>query len=170
MSDKTVLDKTVSGKKRIVYGVLAVVLLSLVSFVGQLATLPNLAPWYAGLTKPSFNPPNWIFGPVWTTLYILMGYALWRILCLPREAPGRRRALILFFVQLGMNAAWSCMFFGLQNPLLGLINIIPQLLLIFATIAVFRPLDKAAAVCLTPLAAWVAFASVLNFEIWRLNS
>jgi tryptophan-rich sensory protein len=147
-----------------------VAVVALASVIGQLATRPNLEPWYAGLIKPAFSPPNWVFAPVWTTLYVLMAFAVWRILCLPRDTNGRPRALILFFAQLGMNAAWSWMFFGAHSPLLGMINIIPQLLLIFAAIAAFRPLDKAAALCLVPLAAWVGFASVLNVEVWRLNS
>jgi benzodiazapine receptor len=139
------------------------------SAIGQLPTFPNLVPWYEGLIKPSFNPPNAVFGPVWTALYMLMAFAVWRILCLPQATPMRRLALTLYFAQLALNAAWSWMFFGAQSPALGLINIVPQLAVILATIAVFHRLDKLAALCLVPLAAWVAFASVLNFSIWRLN-
>src|SRR5664279_4779718 len=76
------------------------------SLLGQLATFPNLAPWYASLVKPSFNPPNWLFGPVWTALYLLMAFAAWRIMRLP-PSPARRNALILFFAQLALNVAWS---------------------------------------------------------------
>jgi len=138
------------------------------SIVGQLATYPNLASWYEGLTKPTFNPPNWVFAPAWTTLYVLMAFASWRVLRLP-ASPERRLALILFYAQLILNGAWSWMFFGAHSPFLGLLNIVPQLALIVATIALFRPLDRLAGWCLAPLAAWVAFASVLNFAIWRLN-
>jgi tryptophan-rich sensory protein len=137
--------------------------------VGQLATYPNLAPWYVGLVKPSFSPPNWIFGPVWTTLYVLMAFAVWRILRLPEASAARQLALTLFFIQLALNAAWSWMFFGANNTLLGVINIIPQFLIILATVVAFYRLDKIAAWCLVPLAAWVAFATVLNFAVWRLN-
>lgn len=158
------------NRLHVAFGGLAIVTVALASIVGQFATRPNLAPWYAGLIKPTFNPPNWVFAPVWTTLYVLMAFSVWRILCLPRDTGGRRLALVLFFIQLGVNAAWSWMFFGAQNPLLGLINIIPQLILIFATIAAFGRLDKVPALCLLPLAAWVSFACALNFEIWRLNS
>ncbi|MGO9233260.1 MAG: TspO/MBR family protein [Methylocella sp.] len=150
-------------------GALAIIGVSAASFVGQLATYPNLAPWYAGLAKPSFNPPNWVFAPVWTTLYVLMAFAVWRILRLPQVSAARRLALSLFFIQLALNAAWSWMFFGANNPLLGLINIVPQFLSILATVVAFQRLDRMAAWCLVPLVAWVAFASVLNVAIWRLN-
>ena len=157
------------NKARISYAGLAIGAVAVAAALGQFATLRNLAPWYAGLIKPAFNPPNWLFAPAWTTLYVLMAFAVWRILCVPREASGRRPALILFFVQLGVNAAWPWMFFDAHSPLLGMINIVPQILLILGTIAAFRRLDKTAALCLVPLAAWVSFATVLNFEVWRLN-
>ena len=139
------------------------------SLLGQWATYPNLASWYAGLVKPSFIPPNWIFAPVWTTLYLLMAYSVWRILKIAGRRAERRTALALFFLQLALNALWSCLFFGLHNSLAGLLNIALQFLLILATIDRFRRLDLLAALCLVPLAAWVAFAFLLNFEIWRLN-
>jgi len=136
---------------------------------GQMATFPNLAPWYAGLVKPAFNPPNWVFGPVWTTLYVLMAFAVWRVLRLPGGMPARSLGLILFFVQLALNAAWSWMFFGAHSPALGLLDIVPQLLVVLATVMVFLRLDRIAAWCLVPLAVWVGFATVLNFAIWSLN-
>lgn len=139
------------------------------SLLGQWATYPNIASWYAALVKPSFNPPNWIFAPVWSILYMLMTYAVWRILKVDDRPVERRIALTLFFLQLTLNALWSWLFFGLNNPLAGLLNILPQFLLILATLDWFRRLDLIAALCLVPLAAWVAFASLLNFEIWRLN-
>ena len=137
--------------------------------MGQFATFPNLAPWYAELIKPTFNPPNWVFGPVWTALYALMVFAVWRILRLPSKSAGRSRALVLFFVQLVLNGAWSWMFFGSHSPMLGVINIVPQLALVAASIVAFYRLDKLAAWCLAPLAAWVAFAAALNVAIWQLN-
>lgn len=150
-------------------GVLAIFAVTAASIFGQLATYPNLAPWYLGLVKPSFNPPNWIFAQVWTALYVLMAFAVWRVLRQPGTSAARRLALGLFFVQLALNAAWSWMFFGANSPLLGMINIIPQMLIILATIITFHRLDRIAAWCLVPLAAWVTFASVLNLAIWRLN-
>ena len=98
-----------------------------------------------------------------------MAYSVWRILKVADRQAERRVALTLFFLQLALNALWSWLFFGLNNPLAGLLDILPQFLLILATIDRFRRLDTVAAACLVPLAAWVAFASLLNFEIWRLN-
>ena len=152
------------------WGLAATAIAALVatSIAGQLATYPNLEPWYAGLEKPAFNPPNWVFAPVWTSLYVLMAFAFWRILKLP-ESRERQTAIRLFVAVLVLNAAWSWMFFGANSPALGLLNILPQLALIGATIVAFGRVDRIAAFCLVPLAAWVAYATVLNFSIWRLN-
>src|SRR5271157_2807464 len=135
------------------WGVLATVAVAAASITGQLATYTNLSPWYSGLTKPSFNPPNWIFAPVWTALYVMMAFALWRILRMSQASRTRRVALSLFFIQLALNAAWSWMFFGARNPLLGMINIIPQVLAILASVVAFHRLDRMAAWCLVPLVA-----------------
>ena len=165
------MDKPTQGirGRELQFAILAIIVVVAASVVGQTATFPNLTPWYAGLLKPSYNPPNWVFGPVWTTLYVLMAFSVWRILRLPAYSPSRQLALILFFLQLGLNMAWSWMFFGAHNPLLGVINIFPQFLAVVVTAAVFHRLDRIAGWCLAPLAAWVAFAAVLNVEIWRLN-
>lgn len=141
------------------------------SIAGQIATFPNLVPWYAGLVKPSFNPPNWVFAPVWTALYALMAFALWRILRDPSAVGSRRRsAVILFLMLLVLNAAWSWMFFWAHSPLLGLIDVLPQLVVAVATATSFAQIDRLAALCLLPLIVWVAFAGVLNTAIWMLNS
>jgi translocator protein len=157
-----------SRRRDIGAATLALATVVAVSLAGQLATYPNLTPWYAGLSKPAFNPPNWVFAPVWTALYLLMAFAGWRVLRL-RPSPARRRALMLFFTQLTLNAAWSWMFFAAHSPLLGLVNIIPQWLVIVATIVAFTRLDRLAARCLVPLALWVAYAAVLNAAVWWLN-
>ncbi len=156
-------------RRDIGFGVLAILSVAAASIAGQVATFPNLVPWYAGLSKPSFNPPNWIFAPVWTALFVLMAFSAWRVLRLPQSTPGRRSALMLFFIQLVLNAAWSWLFFAAQDPLLGLLDIVPQLVVIIASAGAFHRVDKLAAFCLVPLAAWVAFATVLNIAIWRLN-
>jgi benzodiazapine receptor len=152
----------------VAFALLAVGAVTIVSVLGHIATQPNLSPWFAGLSKPSFYPPNWVFGPVWTALYLLMAFALWRILRL-RRSKMRTVALFLLFLQLALNAAWSWMFFWAHSPLLGLINIVPQVLIIVATIIFFARLDRLAGWCLAPLLAWITFASVLNFSIWWLN-
>ena len=134
-----------------------------------LVKYPNFVPWYAELKKPWFIPSNAVFGWVWTALYLLMAFAFGQILRLRSETPGRRLAIWLFLAQLGLNVLWTFLFFGAHSPFLGLIDIVPQWVLIVATIAAFRPLDLPAALALVPLGAWVAFVSVLNFAIWRLN-
>src|SRR6185369_3013360 len=107
-----------------VLAVLSLGVVAATSIAGQIATFPNLVPWYAGLIKPSFNPPNWIFAPVWTTLYALMAFALWRILRAPGEwTTSRRSAVVAFVLLLLLNAMWSWLFFWAHSPLLGLINI-----------------------------------------------
>jgi tryptophan-rich sensory protein len=158
----------INRRRDIGMATLAIAAVVVASLLGQLATYPNLAPWYAALAKPFFNPPNWVFGPVWTSLYLLMAFASWRILRRP-PSPARRTALMLFFGQLSLNVAWSWMFFAAHNPLLGLINIVPQWLVIVAAIAAFARLDRLAAWCLAPLAVWVGYAAVLNAAIWWLN-
>lgn len=147
---------------------LAVLPVVAASILGQIATMPNIPTWYAGLVKPSFNPPNWIFGPVWTLLYILMAYAFFRILRAP-DSVARSRAIVLFLVQMAFNAAWSWAFFGLHSTLGGVVVIVPLLVLIALTIAAFARVDRSASYLLYPYIAWVSFASVLNIAIWRLN-
>jgi tryptophan-rich sensory protein len=159
---------TPSLKRDLGLAALALALVIAVSVSGQIAIYPNLAPWYAGLAKPAFNPPNWLFAPVWTALYLLMALALWRMLRLA-PSPARHKALLVFFAQLALNAAWSWMFFGARSSLLGLVNIVPQWLVIVATISAFARLDRFAALAMVPLAFWVGYACVLNAALWRLN-
>jgi len=155
-------------KRDLALGALAACSVAAALVLGQIATFPNLAPWYAGLLKPSFNPPNAVFGPVWTALYVLMAFALWRVV--RREAtPRRRTAVVLFYVQLLLNATWPWMFFAAQSPGLGLINIVPQFAVIMATTTAFLRIDRIAGISLMPLAGWVGYATALNFAIWRLN-
>lgn len=140
-----------------------------VLILGQLATYPNLTPWYASLAKPSFNPPNWIFGPVWTALYALMALAFYRVLRLLPATPGRSPAIVLFLVQTALNAAWSWAFFAARSPAAGLIVIAALWMSIAATLVAFWRLDRISGACFAPYLAWVSFAAVLNFAIWRLN-
>lgn len=119
--------------------------------------------WYAYLNKPFFNPPNWIFGPVWTTLYILMGisaYLVWK---------KRKGIPFWFWIQLVLNALWSILFFGLQSPILAFVGVIFLWLSIFLTITSFYRIHKTAAYLLVPYLLWVTFASLLNASIALLN-
>jgi tryptophan-rich sensory protein len=125
--------------------------------------------WYAKLRKPSWNPPNWIFGPVWTTLYIMMAVAAWRVWWLDGNG-GRRKALVFFLVQLCLNAAWTPLFFGLKQPALAFANIVLLWIAIGATAVAFLRMDRAAGWLMVPYLAWVSFAAVLNAALWRLNS
>lgn len=162
-------NKNYSWRRDAGFGALAIAAVVAASALGQIATYPNLALWYAALAKPWFNPPNWVFAPVWSTLYVLMAFALWRVLRLP-PSRDRIRAIFLFFVQLVLNAAWSWMFFAAHSSLLGLVNIVPQWLVVVATVVAFYRLDRAAGYCLMPLALWVTYAGLLNLALWRLNS
>ncbi|WP_245427369.1 TspO/MBR family protein [Pleomorphomonas carboxyditropha] len=136
--------------------------------VGNFATLPNITPWYESLAKPPFNPPNAVFGPVWTLLYILMAGAFFRILRSP-EGAARRWAIMLFLVQITLNAAWSVAFFGSHSPAAGLVVILLLDTAIAATIHAFLAVDRIAGGALVPYLGWVAFATLLNGSIWWLN-
>jgi benzodiazapine receptor len=140
-----------------------------VAVSASLITQPNIPTWYAGLQKPGFTPPNWAFPVAWTLLYATMAYALWRILSLPENRSGRAAAIITFFVQLTLNGLWSFAFFGGQSPVAGLVVIAALIVAILATIRTFWRLDRPAALLLVPYLAWVAYATLLNGTIWRLN-
>ena len=139
-----------------------------VAAVGSVWTSRSVGTWYVRLQKPSFNPPSWVFGPVWSALYFSMAMSAWLVW---RNAGWNtpRDAFILFFVQLGLNLAWSGLFFGLRQPGLAFLDILALLASIVATAMVFRRFSEAAFWLMIPYALWVAFASLLNFEIWRLN-
>ena len=125
--------------------------------------------WYAALAKPAWNPPAWVFGPVWSLLYLSMGFASW--LVWRREGfQGARIALALFFVQLVLNALWSILFFGMHRPGIAFAEIVVLWLAILATTIAFARRSRTAGLLLLPYLAWVAFAAVLNWELWRLNS
>jgi translocator protein len=135
------------------------------------AALGGLFPpgeWYAQLKKPTWNPPNWIFGPVWIALYAMMAVAAWRVW---RGAGFRDRArpLGLFLLQLALNAAWSPLFFGLQSPALAFAIIVLLWFAILATLPAFWCVNRMSGVLLLPYLGWVSFAAALNFALWRLN-
>lgn len=124
--------------------------------------------WYARLAKPSWTPPSWLFGPVWTLLYVLMAVAAW-LVWKDRGFAGARVALVLYSVQLAFNAAWSWLFFGLQRPGLAFAEILVLWIAILATLIAFWRHRALAGALLVPYLAWVSFATALNLAIWRLN-
>lgn len=140
-----------------------------VSFLPSLAAV-GIQPgeWYNQLNRPSWTPPNWVFGPVWTALYLMMGIAAWIIWLQPAGAP-RRQALAAFFVQLVFNAAWTPLFFGLKMPGLALVDIVLMWLAIAITIILFWRIRPAAGMLLVPYLAWVSYATTLNAGFWYLN-
>lgn len=137
--------------------------------VGNAVTLPQIPGWYASLAKPAFNPPNWVFGPAWTTLYLLLAFATWRILQKPADTPGRSVALAAFGVNLVFNALWSIVFFGLQNPPLALVVVVALLLSVLSVIVTYRRVDPLSGWLNVPYALWVSFATALNIAIVWLN-
>ena len=124
--------------------------------------------WYMEIIKPSWTPPGWIFGPVWTMLYICMGIALWMV-WESRDKTNIKLPLIVFSIQLILNAMWSCIFFGLQNLFVSVIEIYCLLAMIMLSIILFYRIRKIAGLILIPYLLWVSFASILNFTIWSLN-
>jgi translocator protein len=142
----------------------------LIGVMGSLfTTADSLGNWYANLNKPFFNPPNWIFGPVWTTLYIMMGISAFLIWRKGLDDKVVHIALVCFIIQLFLNAIWTPLFFGLRWPLLGLIDIILLLNAIIVTIFAFSKISRPAALLLIPYLAWVLFATVLNASLYLLN-
>lgn len=131
-------------------------------------TAAAIGGWYQNLTKPAFTPPGWIFGPVWTILYTLMGIATWLVLRSPRQGK-RRGALGLFALQLVLNFLWSVLFFGLRKPWLAFAEIILLIGAIGATALAFWPFSKKAALLLLPYLLWVSFAAALNYRLAALN-
>lgn len=156
-------------KNEVVKLITAVSLTVVLGGVGGWVTAPEIPAWYAGLTKPSFNPPNWLFGPVWTTLYILMGISFYLVWKQP-VSKERNRALLLFTVQFILNFCWSFIFFGMHETGWALAEMIVLWIMILITIFSFIRFSATAAWLLVPYILWVSFAMVLNAAIWRLNS
>jgi tryptophan-rich sensory protein len=146
----------------------AVVLCQGAGIVESFFTTPAIGSWYATLTKPSFNPPNWIFAPVWTFLFFLMGVSLYLVWSNTIQALTKRTAILFFSQQLALNILWSALFFGMHNPFLAFVEIIVLGVAILLTIFYFAKISKTAAWLLVPYILWVSFAAFLNFSIWRL--
>lgn len=137
--------------------------------IGSAFTVSAIPEWYATLNKPSFSPPNWLFAPVWTLLYILMGLAAALVWQKGLQNPRVRTSLVIFLIQLILNMVWSVLFFGLRSPLCGLVDILFLWAMILVTIAQFSKISVPAALLLIPYILWVTFASGLNLGIFLLN-
>lgn len=146
-----------------------------VGLIGSIFTVPAIPTWYATLVKPSFAPPNYLFGPVWTTLYALMGISVYLVISNKRQETSDKKqvtkikAVNIFAAQLTLNAIWSPVFFGLKDLLFALVIIIALLFSIFLTIREFGKINKTAGYLLYPYLVWVAFATILNYQLWILN-
>jgi tryptophan-rich sensory protein len=144
----------------------AILIPLLVGLIGSYFTFSSVNTWYQTLQKPSFSLPSWLFGPVWTLLYVLMGIAFYLVW----TAKKNNVAISLYSVQLGLNLLWSVLFFGLRSPFYALICIVALWLAILATILSFYKISKTAAYLMVPYILWVSFASVLNYMSFVLNS
>ena len=149
--------------------VISIIVCLAAGFIGSLFTTTGPNSWYSNINKPSFNPPGWIFGPVWSTLYILMGISLFLVLQKGLPNTHVKIAVLIFAVQLVLNILWSVLFFGMQSPMLALIEIALLWVFILLTIINFYPISRTASFLLIPYILWVTFAAILNFSIFMLN-
>jgi len=146
--------------------IVSILICQIAGVIGSIFTAPSITSWYADLQKPAFSPPNWVFGPVWITLYTLMGISLYLVW---NKKKNVKIPLTLFFTQLILNSIWSIIFFGLQNPFYALIEIIILWIMILVTIIRFYKISKKASLLLLPYIIWVSVATILNYYIWILN-
>ncbi|NNE03099.1 MAG: tryptophan-rich sensory protein [Arenibacter sp.] len=156
-------------KKKLPYILITVTVCLLIGFLSGFATQSSVDTWYTSLNKPAFNPPNWLFAPVWTLLYIGMGIAAGLVWAKGFYHVWVKTALYYFGFQLLFNALWSIVFFGFQSPFWALLVIVVLLILIVITIKWFKIVDRMAAYLMIPYLLWVCFATLLNFKIWELN-
>jgi len=141
----------------------------LAGFFGSIFTTPSIPNWYASLNKPSFNPPNWLFAPVWTLLFILMGIALFLMWQKGLKKKGVKKALGFFIIQLIFNVLWSFFFFKFHSPFWALLDIAVLWLFILLTTIKFFKINKLSGILLLPYLLWVSFASILNYTVYKLN-
>jgi tryptophan-rich sensory protein len=162
-------DTTYFERRRDVIGLVVFLVLCLaVSGIGGAVTATSVSTWYQVLQKPPFNPPDWVFAPVWTALYVMMAIAGWRVWRCGRSEAGRL-ALAVFAVQLGLNLIWSFLFFGLREIGPALVEIVVLLLAIIANTVLFWRIDRLAGMLFVPYALWVTYATALNASLWLLN-
>ena len=149
--------------------ILSIVICQAAGLIGTVFTLDSIPTWYATLNKPSFNPPNWIFGPVWTILYLMMGISLFIVWKEDLKNKVVKSAFTIFIIQLFLNTIWSIVFFGMHSPAGGLIIIVLLWIMILFTILKFMKISRVAGILLIPYLLWVSFATFLNFSIYKLN-
>lgn len=137
--------------------------------LGAVFTRESVATWYRQLAKPQLNPPSWVFAPVWTALFLLMGLAFYLVLVSTRSGEKRRAGVILFCAHLAVNTLWSILFFGLRSPFWAFIDIIVLWIMIVLLILIFRAIDRLAGFLLIPYWLWVSFAAYLNYTVWKMN-
>ena len=159
---------TLSRARQIIGIVIAILVCFSAAGLGGIATTAGLKDWYPALAKPAWNPPDWIFGPVWTVLYLMMAIAVWMIWRQVGLERGKK-PLLIFAVQLVLNTFWSVLFFGMRQPGWAFAEIIVLWLAIGLTIALFAKHSKLAAILMIPYWLWVSFAAVLNYTIWSMN-
>lgn len=156
-------------KQRLTYIGISVAVCLIIGLLSGFATQSSVNDWYLQLNKPAFNPPNWIFAPVWTLLYIMMGIAAGIVWAKGVYHIWVKTALYHFAIQLLFNALWSIIFFGFKNPFGALLVILTLLILLIFTIRWFKVVDRTAAYLMIPYLLWVCFATALNYKIWELN-
>ncbi|MDO6471042.1 TspO/MBR family protein [Maribacter sp. 1_MG-2023] len=156
-------------KRKLTYILIGIVICSAIGFLSSVVTQSSVNGWYMTLNKPSFNPPNWIFAPVWSALYIMMGISAGWVWAKGFHHKWVKTGLYHFGFQLLLNGLWSIVFFGLKQPFYGLLVIMVLLVVLFLTIKWFNVVSKFAAILLIPYLLWVCFATALNYKIWELN-
>ncbi len=140
----------------------------IIGFLGSIATASSVNTWYQTIKKPVFTPPNWLFGPVWTLLFILMGIAFF-LVWHSKNTSGIKLAVIIFFIQIVLNLLWSVFFFGLRNPWLAFFDIVVLWFFILTNTILFYRISHSAGYLLIPYLLWVSFASILNLSVAMLN-
>lgn len=149
--------------------IFSITVCQLAGLVGSVFTFSSIESWYNYLNQPSFRPPNWLFGPVWTILYTFMGISLYWIWIKGTKKKEVRQAIKLFFIHLALNSSWSVIFFGIHNIYLALVTVVVLWIFIVVVMVKFYKIDKKASFILIPYLAWVSFATVLNYNIWLMN-
>ena len=149
--------------------IFSIAISELAGIIGSFGTISSISSWYVYLNKPIFNPPNYIFGPVWTVLYTMMGISLYFVWVKGYKNEQVKRAVNIFFIHLVVNTLWSIVFFGLHQLGLAMLIILILLGMILYLIKIFWPIDRGASYLLVPYLLWVSFATILNLAIWRLN-